>query len=559
MQLMMNIAPWTIYYGMFPFKNAVLAAEDFHGQPIYQLQNCCTITGGQVTAINVGFDQYGWPTSLSGPHGVYGSQQATLYLGASDVYNFMPAGAYLLSAVGTGWISVEVGNGTGGFSTPQFFQFTGTNGTPQSFEVTIGATGQMTVANINISLWESGGANYLRNVQFMMPDPAYATATSPSTTPYATAQPSIWHDTYIAELRGAGPGYSAYRMMDLLGTNGSSITGWGQLAQCDGNLMPLGTTSFGNQVQIPYQVLLNLLATLNPAADVYWNIPFHATDAFVTSCAGFLQANFPNKVYLEYSNEVWNAGFQQFTDAANAGATQFGGGTYSGSSQEYNYNRQWYGYRSKLVHDLARAAFASDPRPSRLVPVFSSVVIGDADTPGSAWYEYVNTGAAYGPAIAPTLIINGYYGAAYTGNQTDAAGRSLTDATLATGPSAVLAAWGTAGGVERRRVVGLHGAVRRLDLVELDDLRGAIHPGPGHPAPRLERRRGGPGPHDRLGDGRDVRADDAVQPGPRPGARVAVPAAAGRPHRLDDRGDRPQRHAESGPPGDGLADGDGRQ
>ena len=246
---------------------------------------------GQVTSINIAFDSYGWPLSCRASMAVYGSQQATLYLGATDVNDFIPAGTWRLSAVGTGWISVVIGNGSGGFGEPQWFQFTGTDDTPTTFDVTIADGDGLLVPHVNVSLWESSGANYLRDVRFMMPNPAYATDSAPSTTPYAVEQESMWHDTFLAELRGAGSGYAAFRDDGTSsGPTAATFEQWSDLAQCDDNLMPLGSTAYGGQVQIPYKVLLDLVDKLNPAADLYWNVPDGATDAFVSSLGQFLRA-----------------------------------------------------------------------------------------------------------------------------------------------------------------------------------------------------------------------------------------------------------------------------
>jgi hypothetical protein len=69
--------------------------------------------------------------------------------------------------------------------------------------------------------------------------------------------------------------------------------------------------SYTNDTGMPYETIAKLANTLNK--DLWINIPYHATEDYVRQMARFFRDNVnPNlKIYVEYSNEVWNAGFEQ--------------------------------------------------------------------------------------------------------------------------------------------------------------------------------------------------------------------------------------------------------
>jgi hypothetical protein len=117
-------------------------------------------------------------------------------------------------------------------------------------------------------------------------------------------------DPFLATLRG----YSTLRFMDWAATNGSPVVNWSdrtpesyateqrQIAY-DGGFAPTGA-SWGDAI-----------ALANATKEDMWiNIPAMASDAYVKSLARVIRAQLqPNlHVYVEYSNEVWNASFPQF-------------------------------------------------------------------------------------------------------------------------------------------------------------------------------------------------------------------------------------------------------
>ena len=136
--------------------------------------------------------------------------------------------------------------------------------------------------------------------------------------------PSHWNPAYLAYMepfRG-----TVFRFMDLNGTNGSQQRNWGDRT-------PGGWSSFANnnnqcaewkcKGKVPYEYMVELCNQLE--CDLWINIPHQATDDYVTNLAKLIKTGIDPvsgkktgpaldpglRVWLEYSNEVWNWNFKQ--------------------------------------------------------------------------------------------------------------------------------------------------------------------------------------------------------------------------------------------------------
>jgi hypothetical protein len=115
--------------------------------------------------------------------------------------------------------------------------------------------------------------------------------------------------------------FSVVRFMDLLGTNGSNQQNW-----TDRKL----PADWNQQAPLSYEYMIELCNQAN--VDCYLNIPMQASTDYVTKLAELFKygsdgvnpytskqqnpvyhpLNSNLHLYIEYSNEVWNSGFQQF-------------------------------------------------------------------------------------------------------------------------------------------------------------------------------------------------------------------------------------------------------
>jgi hypothetical protein len=98
--------------------------------------------------------------------------------------------------------------------------------------------------------------------------------------------------------------------------------------------------------------------------DIWINIPHKADDAFIDSLAHYLQTylNPTIRIYLEYSNEVWNSSFSQQADCAQMAQTL----GYTG--QQWELAWKYTAKRSADVFQIFEDVFANDDRLIKIIP-----------------------------------------------------------------------------------------------------------------------------------------------------------------------------------------------
>ena len=143
--------------------------------------------------------------------------------------------------------------------------------------------------------------------------------------------------------------------MDFTNTNGSQVVNWS-----DRTLPDYYTQGKFGGVAWDYVVQLANITQ----KDIWINIPHKADNAFLDSLANFLQNGLdPSiKIYLEYSNEVWNGAFSQNADCAQM-AQNLG---YTGQQWE----RAWK-YTAKRSADVFKVfsdVFIDDTRIIKIIP-----------------------------------------------------------------------------------------------------------------------------------------------------------------------------------------------
>ena len=147
-----------------------------------------------------------------------------------------------------------------------------------------------------------------------------------------------WNPQFISEL-GI---YKCLRPMDFVPTNGSIVSNWSQRLQ--------KTSDHSTSPGVAYEWQIDLCNRIN--ADLWTTIPHLATDDYIKQLATLIKANLkPNlKVYVEWSNETWNMGFEQAKYAAQQGIVMnLPGDDYSklGGYQTISAIKCW-----KLFHEI---------------------------------------------------------------------------------------------------------------------------------------------------------------------------------------------------------------
>lgn len=151
--------------------------------------------------------------------------------------------------------------------------------------------------------------------------------------------------------------FRALRFMDWMGTNHSQQKEWKDRPTPD-----LATYTLKG---VPLEVMVALVNQVQ--ADPWFNMPHMATDEYMANFAQSVKKSLdPNlKVYVEFSNEVWNWQFKQTHYALEQGQKRWG-------EDKGDAFRQWYGMRTAQMCDLWKEAFGD--QKDRVVCVVATQV-----------------------------------------------------------------------------------------------------------------------------------------------------------------------------------------
>ena len=287
------------------------------------------------------FDENGWPTEFA-----TGQTYARTKLLQGALDNSIPEGKYTVLYDGIG--KLEFGSSG---SVSNVGKVSGEN--KYTFDLSLQdfdgedevAASDTNAFNMNIRGISSGAGNYMNNIRIIMPggtcsgNPFIRVQTQsdcPNGTLYesfeerlkADRKTIIFNPDYLMFLRN----FKVVRMMNLMEASlktlcysaddcPAGVGTWDDRSTLNdavwgGND---GRTPDENHKGVPVEVMIALANTLK--RDIWVNMPHIANDDYVSQYAQQLYTNLdPSiKVYLEYSNEVWNNGF-----AANAYAVSEG-------------------------------------------------------------------------------------------------------------------------------------------------------------------------------------------------------------------------------------------
>ncbi|WP_367390826.1 T9SS type A sorting domain-containing protein [Lewinella sp. LCG006] len=308
------------------------------------------------TQVAVPVDDRGYPLEIPYEDGVH-PPQAVRALMLWDIEEALPQGQYRLIVEGSGTVSLHFG-ASGEFQCPVDTLVTVTSG-------------------VSVEIIASNADDPISDIKFIYP--AYVDR----------YEEQVFTDEFLTFLDD----FQAIRFMDWLRTNGSSVTSWSERSRYD-----YFTQSTEAGVAWEYVVeLANLLQK-----DVWINVPHQANDDYIQQLASFLLANLdPDlKLYVEYSNEVWNSQFAQHHYAAEQGLLL--------GYPEASWDRAWQ-YTAKRSADIFRVftdTFGGADRLIRIIPTQAA----------NAWVtnrimEYFNN-PMYNPTqvAADAIAIAPYFG-----------------------------------------------------------------------------------------------------------------------------------------------------
>ncbi len=204
--------------------------------------------------------------------------------------------------------------------------------------------------------------------------------------------------------------FAVTRFMDLVGANNSTQVNWSD--------RPL--PGAWNQAFLAYEYVVAYGNAAN--TDIYVNVPLEATPAYFTNLANLIRygsdgvnpytsaqgnpvyppLNAGLHVYLEYSNEVWNFGFQQagqnrdiVTADQSANNAEWSILNFDGAVAQNIYTGCWrrIAYQGKLLSDAFRAVFGDAAMPPNAAATVRPVLMfqaGNGQATGGTQLQFLD-------------------------------------------------------------------------------------------------------------------------------------------------------------------------
>jgi hypothetical protein len=175
--------------------------------------------------------------------------------------------------------------------------------------------------------------NYIRNIQFVKAEQESALIAG-----------QIFNPTFLKLMQN----FRSLRFVDWFNTNGNTLSSWSDRPQ-------ITDATWASSKGVPYEVAVKLANALS--ADPWLNEPVKADDNYITQLATLVhnQLGSTQKVYVEFSNEVWNSGFSQ-----HAYANAQGRAIWPHAGSEADYGNNWYGMRVAQSCDIWKSVWGSD-------------------------------------------------------------------------------------------------------------------------------------------------------------------------------------------------------
>ena len=265
----------------------------------------------------------GFPIEIPYSNGIDPPQAIRTLMFYGSLENKYPSGYYRLIASGTGQIGLK-------------FAASGTFPCPVDTLVWVDSS----IGGIALEIDTSDISDPIRDIHFIMP----GFENTYSAKPY---HPDLLN--FIAD-------FQVLRFMDWMETNNSQNTNWS-----DRNTLNYYTQTLENGVAYEHIINLCNLTQKHP----WICIPHKADDVYISELAQLFRDSLDPglKVYIEYSNEVWNSQFDQTSYSQNMG----NGLGYTGQTWEQGW--QFYTKRSADIMHIFETEFSDN---NRLVKVVSS-------------------------------------------------------------------------------------------------------------------------------------------------------------------------------------------
>ena len=212
--------------------------------------------------------------------------------------------------------------------------------------------------------------NYIRNIRVIMPGGVCKKDASLYCEPDGTCpkcgnidclpfeqvyQTQIFHPVFLNKIKD----YRLLRFMDWMDTNNSKQGLWKDRPKMDDARWSL-------EKGVPIELMITLANVLK--IEPWFNMPHQATDNYIRKFAALVRDNLKPKlkVYLEYSNEVWNPQFVQGDWVQQQAEAQWPDSKKDGYTKRIN----WYGMRTAQICDMWKEVWQN--RSSQIVCVMGT-------------------------------------------------------------------------------------------------------------------------------------------------------------------------------------------
>lgn len=223
---------------------------------------------------------------------------------------------------------------------------------------------------IQLMVTKTNPQNPVRNIRVLLPGAE------------KTHSSQIFNPAFLDRIKN----YSVLRFMDWLGTNDSQIASWDERPKVDDARWSIKG--------VPLEVMVRLANQMK--AEPWFNMPHRADDDYVRRFASEVRASLDEdlRVWVEFSNEVWNGRFEQHEETARCDSQR-------GADDSYSAALLCYSERAVEVGQLWHSVFADDK--VRVVRILAS----HSDNPWAS-EQIVNHKKAY--RFADALAIAPYFG-----------------------------------------------------------------------------------------------------------------------------------------------------
>ncbi|HEX8522538.1 MAG TPA: PA14 domain-containing protein [Tepidisphaeraceae bacterium] len=182
---------------------------------------------------------------------------------------------------------------------------------------------------------------------------------------YASNTTQVFTNEYLAHLKQ----FTTLRFMDFTQTNNNPVSSWSDRAK-------LTDARQSSEKGVAWEYVIQMANQLKK--DIWINIPVNATDDYVQNLAQLLKGSLAPDltVYFEYSNEVWNGGFQQASDDLNSAIAEVQAGDNrlndDGINNQYYWMWRRVGKRLKEMSDIFANVYGRSAINRKIRPVLAN-------------------------------------------------------------------------------------------------------------------------------------------------------------------------------------------